>query len=92
MTHPVAALPAGPHYADMMEDAVRRALELAPGSTRALAGKAGVSPRLLRLIRDGERTATPRVVAALAKACERMADESAAAARVLRESLSEEEP
>jgi hypothetical protein len=74
-----------------MEDAVRRALELAPGSIRALAQEAGISPRLLRMIRDGERTATPRVVAALASACDRMADHSAAAARVLRESLSKEE-
>ncbi|MBI4540276.1 MAG: hypothetical protein HY704_12295 [Gemmatimonadetes bacterium] len=46
-----------------------------------------MSHRLLMLIRDGERTATPRVVAALADALERLAGRHAEAARVLREVL-----
>ncbi len=69
------------------ENAVRRALELHPGSLRALAREAGLSHRLLVLIRGGERRATPATVEALAGALERMAGAQAEAARVLRDSL-----
>lgn len=69
------------------ENAVRRALKRAPGTLRALAREAGVSLRLLQLIRDGERSATPEVVAALAHALERLAKQNAEAARVLRQAL-----
>lgn len=77
-----------PHTADMgatLEDAVRRALQAAPASLRTLAERAGVSERLLRMIRDGERTATPRVVDALAEALEALSRDHAAAASILRE-------
>lgn len=39
-------------------DALRTALDAAPGSIRSLARDAGVSPRLLTLVRDGERRLT----------------------------------
>lgn len=71
------------------EDAVRRASELAPGSVRALADEAGVSEGLLRFIRDGQRSATPAVVEALAAALERLSERHADAARILRDSLRE---
>ena len=73
------------------EDAVRRALELFSGSLRALGREAGVSYRLLGMIRDGQRTATRATVEALAEAFERLRDRHDEAARVLRESLNEEE-
>lgn len=52
-----------PHIADMEEiqDALRKVLDAIPASTRALAREAGVSPKLLRMIRDGERRLTPQV-------------------------------
>lgn len=90
----VAALLSCPYSKDMVtrrEDAVRRAIELAPQSERALALAAGISPRLLSMIRHGERTATPRVVAALAEVLEATASDSADAGRILRESLTQEE-
>ena len=69
------------------EDAVRRALELFPDSTLALGREAGVSGRLLRMIRDGERSATPRVTEAVAEAMERLAGRHSEAARILRDAL-----
>jgi hypothetical protein len=71
---------------------VGEAAVIAPESLRALANEAGVSARLLAMIRDGQRSATPRVVAALADALERLGKRNTDAARVLRESLSTEEP
>ena len=79
-----------PHIEDMAKtlgDAVRRALELAPASTLALARRAGVSSRLLRMIRDGERTATRATTEALLHALDEFTAEHADAARVLREAL-----
>lgn len=69
------------------EDAVRRALELFPGSLRALGREAGVSYRLLGMIRDGDRSATPQTVEVLAGALEQLRDRHDEAARVLRNSL-----
>ncbi len=89
------APPAVCHYFDdmttEMEDAARRALELAPTSMRALAREAGVDPSLLVRIRAGERSAMPQVVAALVCALDRLAGRHAQAADVLREALSTEE-
>lgn len=51
--------------------------------------KRGVSYTLLCLIRDGERTATPRTVEAVAEALERIASQLDEAARVSREALEE---
>ncbi len=73
------------------EDAVRRALRLAPGSLRAVAQKAGVSEGLLRHIRDGRRNATPAVVEALAEALEQLSGRYADAASALRDVLAEQE-
>jgi DNA-binding LacI/PurR family transcriptional regulator len=69
------------------EDAVRRALELAPISGLALAREAGVSARLLNMIRDGDRSATPRTTKAVLEAVERLGGRHEAAARVLRDAL-----
>jgi hypothetical protein len=82
-----------PYFADMptaREEAVRRALELIPGSIRALAEEAGLSEGLLRKIRDGERRATQTTVEALADALSRWASRNSEAARILRETLSRE--
>jgi len=79
----------GAHIAYMgkQEDAVRRALESFPGSIRTLAAAVGVSEGLLRAIRDGQRRATPRVVALVANALSDMAERQADAARILSDSL-----
>lgn len=83
------------HMTPEREDAVRRALDLAPGSLRALAEEAGVSEALLRAVRDGQRRATQATVEALAGALERLAGRNAQAAATLRDTLtgeSEEAP
>lgn len=72
------------------EDAVRRALDMASGSLRALADEANVSEGLLRHIRDGRRRATPAVVTAVAEALDRRAARAAEAAALLRATLNEE--
>ena len=69
------------------EDAVREALRLNPGSTLALAKAAQLSEGLLRMIRDGERTATPATVEALAAALDQWTHQTADAATILRDSL-----
>ena len=89
-----ANAPVRSHIGNMspeQEDAVRRALELFPGSLRALGREAGVSYRLLGMIRDGQRTATTETVEALADAFERLRDRHDEGARILRESLNQEE-
>ena len=78
-------------YMGMREDAVRRLMDITPGSVRALAFEAGLSEGLLRFIRAGERSATLETVRALAGASERLRDRHAEAARVLRDSLEEKE-
>ena len=93
MSSALALQEARPYSSDMTperEDAVRRALKIAPSSMLALAQEAGVSEKLLRLIRDEKRSATPRVVEALAGALERVSDRHGEAARILREVLRRE--
>lgn len=65
--------PGCPHIEDMSErdEAVRRAVDHWPGSIRALAQEAGISDRLLRMIYEGKRSATPATVRGLAAALER---------------------
>lgn len=70
---------------------MRDALQVSPMSMRAIALEAGISDTLLRLIREGRRTATPATVQALADALERMSARNAEAARVLRETLAQGE-
>lgn len=77
-------------YMGKKEDAVRRALELYRGSVRGLAQEAGLSEPLVRFVRDGTRSATPATVQALSEALERLSERNAEAARILRDSLSEE--
>lgn len=62
-----------PHVGDMEETeaALRKVLDLNPASLRALAREAGVSPKLIRMLRDGERRLTPEVRGALADALRR---------------------
>ena len=79
------------HMSPEMEDAVRRALEAAPSSDRALAREAGISPALLSMIRSGERAATPDVVAALADGLDRLSARHVDAARVLWDALQDQE-
>ena len=69
------------------EDAIFRALALFPDSILALAREAGISGRLLRMIRDGERPATPEVTEAVASAIERLGARHEEAARILRAAL-----
>ena len=78
-------------HVDERTEAVRKALELAPGSILALAQAAGLSDRLLRMIRDGERRATTGALTALVAALEQMAGRHAQAAEVLRDVLDKEE-
>ena len=47
---------------------VRRAIERAPCSVRALAREAGLAHTTLTRIRDGETTVTPTAAAAIARA------------------------
>lgn len=83
------------HMTPEREDAVRRALTLAPGSLRALAEEARLSEALLRAVRDGQRRATRATVEALVGALERLAARNAEAAAALRDTLTgegEEDP
>ena len=75
------------HMRKTREDAVRQALRLYPDSILSLAREAGVSARLLRMIRDGTRSATPATTAAVAEALERLGERHQKAAGVLREAL-----
>lgn len=68
-----------------LTDVVRRTLTTAPVSVNALARAAGVSQSLLARIRSGERTATPVVARAIARALERRGAECIRAARVIRQ-------
>ena len=85
----LATFLACPHISDMgvLEDVVREALKLSPHSIRAIAEEAGVSEKLLRMIRDGERTATVPVVTALADAMERLSEQQAGATSMLKNTL-----
>lgn len=89
----LAPLPLCLQYVDIGagEDAVRAAIELNTGSMRALARNAGISIKLLVLIRDGERTATAATIEALAAAFEGMTEHTSEAARILRDTLAEED-
>jgi predicted transcriptional regulator len=69
------------------EDAVRKALELYPGSIRSLAAASGVSEALIRAIRDGERSATTRTMGLIAYAMEVMGKNQIEASRILKEAL-----
>jgi hypothetical protein len=75
----------------IQEDAVREALKAFPGSIRALAREAGISEKLLRSIRDGERTATTRTLSRIADAMELMGMRQLDAARILRDAISGKE-
>ena len=66
---------------------MRRAMELFPGSVLLLAREAGVSGRLLRMIRDGERSATAATTEAVATALERLGARHEKAAHILRDAL-----
>ena len=46
-----------------------------------------MSDKLLRMIRDGERTATVPVVSALAEAMERLSEQQAGATSMLKDTL-----
>ncbi|HSW30285.1 MAG TPA: hypothetical protein VLH75_12445 [Longimicrobiales bacterium] len=70
---------------------MRRALEVTPGSLRSVAMEARVSSRLLTMILAGQRTATPRVMAKVADALERLGTRHLEAARILRDALAHEE-
>jgi len=69
------------------EDAVRKALELYPGSIRSLAAASGVSEALIRGIRDGERNATTRTLGLIAYAMEVMGKNQLDGAGILRDAI-----
>jgi hypothetical protein len=75
----------------MREDALISAIEEAPVSVRSLAAEAGISEKLLRLIKAGERAATVRTIEAVTGALERLGDRHHAAARILQSTLEREE-
>ena len=78
-----------------LDAALRRAIERAPCSVRALAHEAGVSDALLFMIASGKRQATPRVALKVAGALEkwaaRCADEAAAIRAAVRVTHRKEE-
>jgi len=73
-----------------LEEAIRRALAEVPGSLRAVARETGVAHSTLVRILNGERSATPEVVEALADALGRWAEQCSSAEGLLRDSLSQE--
>lgn len=62
---------------------LRKVLETSPASLRALARAAGVSPKLVRMIRDGDRRLTSEVRAKLVDALRRWEDDLGDAAECL---------
>ena len=68
---------------------MKQVLKHAPGSLLSIANEAGVSEKLLRLIRDGKRSATPAVTEAVAQALEDLGDRYSESASVLRRALQE---
>jgi transcriptional regulator with XRE-family HTH domain len=70
--------------------AVRRALDLAPCSDRALALKAGVPPSTISRIRKGERGVTPEVATRIAAAIGEWAADCQEAEAMIRRALEQE--
>lgn len=65
------------------EAVLRKVLDAIPASNRALAREAGISPKLLRMIRDGDRRLTPETRDALAAALRRWEGRCGEAAEAL---------
>lgn len=72
---------------ERLAEAIREALEGAPGSARAVALEAGVDPSMLTRIQNGERGASPELAAAVANALGRFANRYAAAEALLRRAI-----
>ena len=70
---------------DRLTAAVRKALDNAPGTLRALARATGVSHAQLHRIARGERNATPAVAAAVADALEQWGTRCSRLARGIRQ-------
>jgi transcriptional regulator with XRE-family HTH domain len=70
--------------------ALRRALDLAPASLRALAREAGVSHALLLMIVSRKRAPTPGVIVKVSQALDRWADSCERGAQLLRRAAKEE--
>lgn len=76
-----------------LAEAVRRVLDEVPGSDRALARAAGISPSTLYRIRSGERGCSPEVAERLERTLQTWSDDcSGAAAHLRRELQRGEEP
>lgn len=73
-----------------LTEAVREALKRIPGSERALAIEAGVSPATLTRVKSGERGVSPDIVRRLADALATWTEDCAGAERTLRRALDEE--
>lgn len=73
------------HIVDMPQPnrALRKALRLAPCSTRALAQAAGLSPALLSRVLSGERAPTPATLRALSMGLRQWAGDCLKAAEML---------
>lgn len=74
-----------PHYEDMgqTQAILQKVLDSVPASTRALAREADISPRLLRMIRDGDRRLTSEVRDALIRTLRAWGEECIEAAEAL---------
>lgn len=72
---------------ERLAQAIREALEGAPGSTRAVALEAGVDPSMLTRIQNRERGASPELAAAVADALGRFANRYAAGEAHLRRAI-----
>ena len=73
-----------------LEEALRKALEQAPGTLRAIAREAGVPHSTLVRIKRGERGATVEVARAVADAFGRWSGRCGSAEGLLRDALSQE--
>lgn len=74
-----------------LTDAIRRALDLAPCSDRALAEEAGLAHSTLSRIRAGTRGASPAVALAIADALARWSEGCGEADVLLRDAIRHQE-
>lgn len=95
MTPPLSNRPVSQYNADTMSEelaeAVRRVLDEVPGSDRALARAAGISPSTLYRIRSGDRGCSPEIAEKLADTLQAWSENTGQAAAHLRRELDEED-
>lgn len=74
-----------------LAEVVRRVLDEIPGSDRALAQAAGISPSTLYRIRSGERGCSPEIAEQLERTIRTWSEDCSGAAAHLRRELEAEE-